>query len=475
MSHKNYNRWAILSAVVIGSIMGPIDGSIVNIAMPEFTKVFHTNITTVSWVSMTYLLVLSSLMMTFGRLGDMLGYKKLYQYGLLTFSISSAVLSLSVNIYMLIIMRAIQAIGAGMVMSMTSAIITSVFPPNERGKALGINAMSISIGLAIGPTLGGFLLSNLGWQSIFYINVPIGIIGYIWAHIVVPDNKGVPEKFDIYGSISFFVFLASLLLFISEGGTWGWTSLPSIISLLTSVTFLTIFVIIENKVDFPMFDFSLLKIRSFTFGNISTLLNFMAQNTMTFLTPFLLQHLGFTTEKTGIIMTSFPLIMFVVAPLSGILADRYGAQILSTIGAVISATALFLMATLTEKSTMFAIMARLAIFGVGNAIFQTPNNSAIMGSAPKNRLGVTSAFLATMRNVGMVMGIAVGSAIFTNRLKAYQALKFYSNAAFMIAIKEAYIAAGIFSLICAFTSLVRNNVKSIKGKDWFKWRPLLLL
>lgn len=386
MSQKQYNKWLILSAVVIGSIMGPIDGSIVNIAMPEFTKIFHTNITTVSWVSMTYLLVLSSLMMTFGRLGDMLGYKKLYQYGLLTFSISSAILSLSVNIYMLIIMRAFQAIGAGMLMSMTSAIITSVFPPNERGKALGINAMSISIGLAIGPTLGGFLLSNLGWQSIFYINVPIGIIGYIWAHIVVPDNKGVPEKFDIYGSISFFGFLASLLLFISEGGTWGWTSLPSIISLLTSVTFLTIFVIIENKVDFPMFDFSLLKIRSFTFGNISTLLNFMSQNTMTFLTPFLLQHLGFTTEKAGIVMTSFPLVMFVVAPLSGILADRYGAQILSTIGALISATALFLMVTLTEKSTMFSIMTHLALFWRRKCHFSDTKQQCSNGKCAKKQI-----------------------------------------------------------------------------------------
>ncbi|WP_029687523.1 MFS transporter [Thermoanaerobacter sp. A7A] len=465
MPQKHYNKWIILSAVVMGSIMGPIDGSVVNIAMPEFTKIFHTNITTVSWVSMTYLLVLSSLMMTFGRLGDMLGYKKLYQYGLLIFSLSSAILSLSVNIYMLIIMRAFQAIGAGMLMSMSPAIITSVFPPNERGKSLGINAMSVSIGLAVGPTLGGFLLKYLGWQSIFYINIPIGIIGYIWAHIVVPDNPGVPEKFDPYGSISLFVFLASLLLFISKGGTWGWTSSATIISLLTSIAFLIIFIITENKVKFPMFDFSLLKIRSFTFGNISTLLNFMAQYTMTFLTPFLLQHLGFTTEKAGIIMTSFPLFMFIVAPLSGILSDRYGAQILSTIGSLISAAAIFSMVTLTMKSTMLDIMARLALFGVGNAIFQTPNNSAVMGSAPKNRLGVASAFLATMRNIGMVMGIAVGSAIFTNRLKAYQVIKYPYNAAFMSAIKDAYIAAGIFSLICAFTSLVRNNVKLIQGKD----------
>ncbi|NNG67071.1 MFS transporter [Caldanaerobacter subterraneus] len=464
MAQKQYNKWIILSAVVIGSIMGPIDGSVVNLAMPEFTKIFHTNITTVSWVSMIYLLVVSSLMMTFGRLGDILGYKKLYEYGLLTFSISSLILSLSANIYMLIIMRAIQAVGAAMLMSMSSAIITSVFPPNERGKALGINAMAISIGLAIGPTLGGFLLKYLGWPSIFYINVPIGVIGYIWAHTVVPENKGVPEKFDPYGSTYFFMFLASLLLFISEGGTWGWYSMPSIFSFAAFLVFLILFIRTENKVEFPMFDFSLFKIRSFTFGITSTLLNFMAQYTMTFLTPFLLKHLGYSTEKAGIIMTSFPAMMFIVAPLSGILADMYGAQILSTIGALISALALFLMATLTEKSSMFDIMWRLAIFGIGNAIFQTPNNSAVMGSAPKNRLGIASASLATMRNVGMVIGIAVAGAIFTNRLKAYQAFNLPYNISFMRAIKEAYIVAGIFSVICAFTSLVRDNIK-IQRKD----------
>jgi len=459
MIQKEYNKWIILSAVVIGSIMGPIDGSVVNIAMPVFTKIFNTNITTVSWVSMIYLLIVSSLMMTFGRLGDMVGYKKLYQSGLLTFSIASALLTLSTNIYVLIFLRAFQAVGAAMLMSMSSAIITSIFPASQRGKALGINAMSISIGLAIGPTLGGFLLTYLGWRSIFYINIPIGIIGYIWAHIVIPNNTGVKEKFDILGSIFGFIFLSTLLLYISEGGEWGWTSFISNITLAISIISFIIFITVEKIISFPMLDFTLFKIRSFTFGNISTFLNFMAQYTMTFLTPFLLQHIGYSTEKMGIIMTAFPLVMFIVAPISGILSDKYGAQILSTIGALISALALFLMSTLNFRSTMFDVMIRLSIFGIGNAIFQTPNNSAIMGSVPKSRLGISSAFLATMRNIGMVMGIASGTAIFTNMLKFYKSINYPANTAFLTALKDAYIAAGIFSLICAVTSLVRDNIK----------------
>ncbi|SNX55055.1 MFS transporter [Thermoanaerobacterium sp. RBIITD] len=461
------NKWSILSAVLIGTVMGPIDGSVTNIAMPQLAKIFNTDITTISWVAMTYLLMLSSLMLTFGRLGDMIGYKKLYQYGLITFSATSAILSMSNNIYMLIIVRAFQAIGAGMLMSMAPAIITATFPATERGKALGFNAMPVSIGLAIGPTLGGFLLTYLGWRSIFYINIPIGIIGFIWAQAVVPDNKGVPEKFDPAGALSAFLFLAGLLLFISKGGTWGWTSSASIISIAIFVTFFIIFIIIENKLEFPMLDLSLFKIRTFTFGNISTLINFMAQFTMTFLTPFLLQQMGFSTDMAGIIMTSFPLIMFVSAPLSGILSDKYGAQILSTIGALISAVALFSMSTLNLHSSMFSIMWRLGLFGIGNGLFQAPNNSSVMGSVSKNRLGIASAFLATMRNAGMVLGIAAGSAIFTNRKIFYETLSISKTNAFMFGLRDAYIVASIFSIISALTSLVRNNIniKNIIERD----------
>ncbi|AGB18646.1 MFS transporter [Thermoanaerobacterium thermosaccharolyticum] len=458
MEKLRTNKWIILSAVLIGTVMGPIDGSVTNIAMPQLAKIFHTDITTTSWISMTYLLMLSSLMLTFGRLGDMVGYKKLYQYGLITFSVTSAILSMSNNIYMLIVVRAFQAVGAGMLMSMAPAIITATFPPNERGKALGFNAMAVSIGLSIGPTLGGFLLTYLGWRSIFYINIPIGIIGFIWAQIVVPDNKGVPEKFDPLGAMSAFIFLTGLLLFISEGGTWGWTSIPSMISLATFIVFFIIFIIIENKLQFPMLDLSLFKIRLFTFGNLSTLINFMAQNTMTFLTPFLLQKIGYSTDVSGIIMTSFPLIMLVVAPLSGVLSDRYGAQILSTIGALITATALFSMSTLNLHSSMTSIMLRLGLFGIGNGIFQTPNNSSVMGSVSKNRLGIASAFLATMRNAGMVLGIAMGSAIFTNRQMFYESLKINSNSAFLFGLRDAYIVAGVLSIICALTSLVRDKI-----------------
>jgi Major Facilitator Superfamily. len=182
------NRWYILAAVMFGSMLAPIDGSVVNIAMPTLSNYFKVDMLVVSWVSMAYLLTVSSLVMTFGRLGDIYGYKRIYQYGLLLFTLASLGCSLSSGIYMLIALRVVQALGACMLLAMAPAIITYVFPSNERGKALGFNGMSVAVGLAIGPSLGGLLISTLGWPAIFYINIPIGLIAFLWGRAIIPEN-----------------------------------------------------------------------------------------------------------------------------------------------------------------------------------------------------------------------------------------------------------------------------------------------
>lgn len=458
-----YRRWSILIAIMLGSIMTPIDGSIMNITMPTLTKVFNAPIDTVSWVSISYLLVVSSTLSTFGRLGDILGYKRIYQAGLLTFAASSALCGLSLNISMLIAGRVLQAIGGGMLLSMAPAILTAVFPANERGKALGINAMSVAVGLAIGPSLGGVLLAAVGWESIFFINVPIGIIAYIWAQRVLPKSRQQHgEQFDILGAVFAFILLFSLLLYINRGGDWGWTSPIGFITLTVAVISLVVFIYTENHRPQPMLDLSLFKIRLFTFGTTSTLLNFSAQYIMTFLTPFYLTQRGLPTNAIGAVMTAFPIVMLIVSPISGALSDRFGARGLSTIGAIISAIGISLMATLTLGSPLWHVVLNLCIFGIGNGLFQSPNNSSVMGSVPKNRLGTASSFLATMRNVGMVMGIAIGSAVFSNLNQYFTAQlgltgKALQNTAFMYAIRAAYMTGMILDILCAITSAVRGN------------------
>ncbi|WP_073344076.1 MFS transporter [Caldanaerobius fijiensis] len=460
MSEKAYkNRYLILSAVLIGSMMGPLDGSVVNIAMPTLQRYFNVDVGTVSWVSMSYLLVLSSMLLTFGRLGDMLGYKRLFQIGMILFAASSAVCGLSPNIGVLVVARGVQALGAGMMMSMAPAIITKVFPPAERGKALGFNAMAVAVGLAVGPTIGGLLIYAFSWRAIFYINVPIGIIGYIWAErVIIEEHKVVKERFDVIGAATAFVFLISLLMYISKGNAFGWTSPTGITLIIVAAIFLCAFIYVETHVNEPMLDFSLFRNRLFTAGNLSALFNFMAQFVMTFLTPFFLTYRGFSTEKLGLIMTAFPLTVFVVAPISGMLTDKMGSRILSTIGALICSVALFLMSTLRNTSGAIDVIWRLALFGIGNGMFQSPNNTEIMGSAPKERLGIASSVLATMRNVGMVLGIAIGGAIYTAR-RAYflNVLGFGSAAATLYGLKDAYVVSAAIGIISAVLSFVRGS------------------
>ncbi|TZE82810.1 MFS transporter [Calorimonas adulescens] len=457
------NRWYILAAVMFGSMLAPIDGSVVNIAMPTLSNYFKVDMLVVSWVSMAYLLTVSSLVMTFGRLGDIYGYKRIYQYGLLLFTLASLGCSLSSGIYMLIALRVVQALGACMLLAMAPAIITYVFPSNERGKALGFNGMSVAVGLAIGPSLGGFLISTLGWPAIFYINIPIGLIAFLWGRAIIPENfEKKDERFDLVGAGLAFLMLFSLLLYINQGGNIGWLSYDGIILISLFVVSLMFFIYIESKIKEPMLDISLFKIRSFTAGTIGALLNFSGQYIMTFLTPFYLSWRGLSPAEAGMVMSTFPLFMLFMSPLSGTLSDRFGSRLLSALGAFISAAALFLMSTLSAGTSRIYIMVILAMFGIGNGIFQSPNNSSVMGSVPKQRLGIASSFLATMRNSGMVMGVALGSAVFSYMNQYFLSTlnlpgNMLSSLAFIYAIRTSYVTGAMLDIACTIISLLKDK------------------
>lgn len=465
-------KYLILTAVLMGTVMGPLDTSVVNVAMPTLSEVFRAGMTTVSWVSMSYLLVLSSLLLTYGRLGDMLGYRKLFLWGMIIFTAASVLCGLSPTIAVLIAARAFQAAGAGLMMAVAPAIITKTFPPAERGKALGYNAMAVAVGLSVGPSFGGFLLKSFGWRSIFFINLPIGIAGYFWARSVIPpENELKKESFDPPGALLGFVFLASLLLYISKGQEIGWTSGLGFFLLIVSALSFTSFIIQEKRAREPMLDLSLFSNRMFSAGNLSCLLNFIAQYMMVFLTPFFLNRAGYSTNQIGLLMTAFPITMLLVAPISGTLSDKIGPLFLSTGGALISSAALYLMSTLDLSSSGFEVVWRLVLFGLGNGLFQTPNNSSVMGSAPRDRQGIASGVLATMRNVGMVLGIALGSGLFSFRYSYYlgilpQSGKTLQDAAYMSGLRDVFLMTAIIDMLCMMTSLVRGKQET--GRE----RPL---
>jgi EmrB/QacA subfamily drug resistance transporter len=461
---SNGPKWMVLAAVMLGGIMGPIDASIVNIVLPSITNFFHADIAIAQWVLTAYLLTISSLLLPYGRLGDMLGFKRVYLVGLATFTATSVLCGLSQSIGMLISFRALQGVGAGMTMAVSFAIITSVFPPEERGKALGINAIAIAAGLAIGPTLGGVIAQHLGWRFVFFINVPIGIAALVWVLRVVP--RGLTRsglRLDLPGAITAFVSLLCLVLYANRGQSWGWSSSPALILLSMAIISGLLFVHIERRASQPMLNLGLLANRTFSLASLSSLINFMAQYATVFVTPFyLMSVLHFSVEKVGWVMAASPIAILCVAPASGAMSDRIGTRLLAVCGTAIGSVALFLMSGLDASASPFDVMWRLALCGFGTAIFQSPNNSAVMGSVPRAYLGVASGILATMRNVGMVLGITVAGAVvygFAPFATSQPPSSFTSVQCqqFLSAVQWTYVAGAVLAATASLTSIAASK------------------
>jgi len=395
--------------------MGPLDASIVYINLPSIAHAFKADAASVGWVSMAYLLVMGSLLLSFGRLGDIFGFKRIYLLGLILFTGASVLCGFSGSLSQLIAFRALQALGAGMSLSLAPSIITDVFPASERGRALGINGMLVAVGLAAGPSLGGIIAENWGWRSIFFVNLPIGIIAFLWTQKVMPPYpRRTHTAFDWQGAALAFASLTALLLFadrIAKATRFA----PGIFFLgLGALFFCTAFIKWERQTSEPMLDLTLFQHPVFSAGNAAALLNFMTQYILVFATPFLLQQqLQHTPGEAGTIMTAFPLTVLVTAPLAGYLSDRIGSAGLSAAGSLFCTIAAGGLALLTFGNEKSALPLLLSLFGLGTGLFQSPNNSSVMGTVPKHRLGIAGGVMATTRNVGMVLGIAAGSAVLT--------------------------------------------------------------
>ncbi|MBM3708264.1 MAG: MFS transporter [Actinobacteria bacterium] len=466
-----YNRRKIIQIIVIvavGTFMGALDSSIVNISLPAISGYFSVTLTTVEWVVLSYLIIITSLLLAFGRLGDLYGHKKIYNIGFMVFTAGSLACALSPSIILLIASRALQAVGAGMLMSMGPAIITANTPPGDRGKSLGTIAVSVSVALIIGPVLGGFLTSYLGWQSIFYVNIPIGIGMSIWAARALPSTR--PEgtvSFDFIGAALLFTALIAVIFPLSYADKIGWKNPYIIACFLTGIVLLAVFIIVEIRVKNPMLDLKLFKNRLFSMSNLSLMFNFIAQFCVTLIMPFyLIQLREFSPSKSGLILISAPLVVMMVAPLAGFISDKIDARYISSAGMFLASAGLFLLSTLNENTKIYIMVIYLAVVGLGIGFFQTPNNSAIMGSVSQNRRGLASAMIAAMRNLGMVLGVAVSGSVFSSRfnyLSQILTLQNISdlelkNQAFSGALKTTFIVAGIISSTAIFTSLIRGSL-----------------
>lgn len=415
-------KWLVMTAVASGTLLTTIDGNIVNIALPTLVRELGATFAIIQWVVLSYLLTLATLMLSLGRLGDMIGKKPIYTAGFIIFTLGSVLCGLATSVYWLIGFRVVQAIGGAMLLSLGMAIVTEAFPPQERGRALGINGTFISVGIVVGPTLGGLILSLTNWQWIFLVNLPIGIVGTFLAIRYIPATPAQKQQeFDYGGAGALFVSLLGLLLALTMGQQRGFGDTAVLILFTVWILFLLLFFRIESRAEQPMINLSLFRNQLFSINLITGFATFVAIAGVVILLPFYLENiLSFGTRQVGLLLAIVPLFLAVVAPLSGSLSDRYGTRPITLAGLAMLVLGYGAMSTLSQDTTGLGFVLRLLPVGIGMGMFQSPNNSAVMGAVPRQRLGIASGLLAISRTLGQTTGIAVLGALWAGRTMVYE-------------------------------------------------------
>jgi EmrB/QacA subfamily drug resistance transporter len=407
-------KWLVMASVACGVFLSTVDGSIVNIALNSLVIEMGKPLAVVEWVVLAYMLTIATLMLSIGRLADMTGKKKIYILGLAIFTVGSGLCGLSPSVYWLIGFRVLQAIGAAMLMALGTAIVTEAFPSRERGKAMGLMGLMVSIGVISGPTIGGFILQSLSWHWLFFVNLPVGVIALIMATRFVPDFR--PEgkqRFDFAGAAALFLSLSGFLVGLLVIQLNGFSSPFVYAFFLLGAIALIWFIRIERHAPEPMIDLNLFRNRLFSINLITGSLCFVASAGIALLMPFYLQNvMAFDAQKTGLLMVIPPLGIALMAPISGALSDKMGSRLITTIGLVVAGLGYLIVSGLTPETSILEYILRYLPIGLGMGIFQSPNNSAVMGSAPKDRLGVASGLLSLTRVIGQMAGIAILGAIY---------------------------------------------------------------
>ncbi|MBW2052432.1 MAG: MFS transporter [Deltaproteobacteria bacterium] len=468
---KTWYKWKALATVALGTFMGTMDVSIVNISFPILTRELNTDLTTVMWVTLAYILVSTSLMLFVGKTGDQVGRKKIYAAGMLIFTLGLVSCSLAHSITQLIVFRIFQALGAAMAISCGTAIVTEVFPPEERGQGLGLVGVSVSAGFILGPIIGGFLLEWFHWRSIFYTRVPVAFLTFIMALILLEKDhvKDGKIELDLLGTVTSSVGLASIIFGVSQINRFGLTS-PLILLLIgLGILSLIAFIFVENRASDPIVDLSLFKNLRFSSATGALFLTFLAYPAFTLVIPFfLIQGVGLMPAKAGFVMASVSMTAIIIGPISGWLSDRFGPVWFSTLGAMCSSVAFSLMRGFDLQTQIIGIVLILSTFGFGIGLFQAPNNSIIMGSVKKENLGTASALMATLRSVGIAVGTAVAGTVYSVRKIIHAAALsqqgveagYANKQAVSLAFHDVLIASIIFMALVVVLSLgtrIREN------------------
>ena len=447
---------SVLLVTSFSAFLTPFMGSAVNLALPAIGKELHANAISLGWVVSSYILSTAIFLMPFGRLGDIVGRKKVFFLGIMLFTISTFLIIFSHSILSLIILRLFQGLSSAMIFGTSLAIITSVYQPGERGKAMGINITATYLGLSCGPVIGGLLTQYLGWRSIFAFLVPFGIISLILIQRKIKTEwaEAVGEKFDFRGSFLYGIALASFM--------YGFSRLPSSlgwICILVGVVMAIIFLLVENKISNPVFDIRLiLKNRVFAFSGIAALINYSATSAIAFFISLYLQYLkGLDARSAGLIMISQPVAMTLLSPLAGKLSDKKNPGFIASIGMGITASGLILLCFITQSTPDYIIVLLLFLLGTGFGIFSSPNSNAIMSSVEKRHLGIASGVVGTMRMVGQMMSMGIAMMLISLFI-GKQTINPETYRGLISAMRTGFIVFSVLSLLGIFASLARHEV-----------------
>ena len=448
-------KGTVLFIAILAGFITPFDGSAVNIALPVIGAEFHMDAIALSWVATAYLLSSALFLVPFGKIADIYGRKKIFLYGITIFSLSSLIMTMVSSTEMLIVVRVVQGIGSAMIFGTAVAIVTSVFPPGERGKALGIYITAVYIGLSVGPLLGGVMTQYLGWRSIFFVNVPLGITAIL---LILWKIKGEwvecrGEKFDLTGSVIYGAAVVAVM--------YGFSVLPDFKGaalIAVGILLVIIFALYEMRIPSPVVDITLLtKNRIFAFSNLSALINYSATFAVTFLLSLDLQYTkGFTPVHAGSILVVQPVVMAMISPIAGRLSDKIEPRIVASAGMAFTALGLFLLIFLTETTPIWYLVVTLIVLGIGFGLFSSPNTNAIMSSVDKRFYGVASGMNGTMRLLGQMLSMGIAMMIFAIVIGPVEITPAYYPQ-FVLSVHYAFILFTAFCIIGVFASLVRGK------------------
>lgn len=415
------NRWWILVSVAMFTFMSTLDASIVNIALPTISKDMNVPMNQSEWIVSIYLMVVCSCLLLFGKIGDSLGKIKVYRIGTIIFTIGSLLCGFNQSLSFLLFARIVQGIGSSMTMATNSGIITEVFPFKERGRALGSIGAFVSLGSIAGPGIGGLILSQFSWPYIFWINVPIGILTILIGEKFLPkDITKSGKKVDLLGFSLFAIFIMTFFGSIFIGQEIGFNATLSILLFGFALLSFIIFILVEKRVSMPLITFSIFKNNVFTMSLLTAVLIFSSNFFVNVVIPFYLQNArGLPASKAGLLMMVFPLLMVVGSPVSGFLTDKIGTKLLTFSGLILLSITSLMYMFLNQGTPLWYYILATGIMGLGNALFQSPNNTTVMSSVSKENLGVAGSMNSFARNLGMVLGIALATTILYNAMSVF--------------------------------------------------------